>query len=181
MEKLTGMVERLSRVLDIIAGACLAGVMLLVVGNVLMRQILNIPILGTYEIVGYLTALGISFALAGCAFQNGHIALDYLVNKFPDKLRVGADIIVNAISSCFWALCAWHMFKYGQSLMASGVVSPTAQVSIYIFAYLIAIGLLGLCLVPLERLINSCLTAIKGLETDILSQSGSPQPVQGRR
>lgn len=181
MKKLTGMVERLSRTLDMIAGACLAGVMLLVVGNVLMRQIFNKPILGTFEIVGYLTAMGISFALAGCAFQNGHIALDYLVNKFPDKLRLGAEMIVNTMSFCFWSLSTWHLIKYGQSLMASGVVSPTAQVPVYLVVYLLGIGLLGLCLIPLERLLNSCLTAIKGLAKDMLSQPGTPQPVEERR
>lgn len=181
MEKLTKMVERLSRALDIIAGACLTGVMLLVVGNVLMREVFNSPIMGTFEIVGYLTALGVSFALASCAFQNGHIALDYLVNKFPEKLKIAAEIIVNAISLCFWVMSAWHLLKYGQSLMASGVVSPTAQVPVYIVAYLIGIGLFVLCLVPLERFLNSCSTVLKGLTTDLLPQAGTPQPVQERR
>lgn len=181
MEKFTGIVERLSRALDIIAGACLAGVMLLVVGNVLMRQIFNKPILGTFEIAGYLTAMGISFALARCAFENGHIALEYLVNKIPNKLQMGADIIVNAISLFFWIFTSWHLIKYGQSLMASKVVSPTAQVPVYLVVYLIGIGLFGLCLVPLERLLNSGLTVFKGFGADLLLQPGSPQPVQERR
>lgn len=181
MKKFGGIVEGLSRTLDIIAGACLAGVMLLVVSNVLLRQILNRPILGTYEIVGYLTALGISFALARCSMQNGHIALDYIVNKLPKQLRMGAEIIVNACSLCFWVLSSWHLFKYGQSLMASGVVSPTAQVPVYMVVYLIGIGLFALCLVPLERLLRFTLAIIKGLASNVFPQAPSPQAVQERR
>lgn len=181
-EKFAGMVKRLGYAMDILAGICLTAVMILIVGNILLRQLLNMPVLGAYEMVGYLTAIGISFALASCALQKGHISLDFVVDKLPGKLRRGAVVIVNALSFCFWILSSWHLIKYGQNLMATGIVSPTAQVPVYLVAFLSSVGFLGLSLVSLERLLYSCRsTFFRNITEDVLQPQVLPQPAQGRR
>lgn len=151
MRKFVRVVERLSLEMDKAAGFCIAAVMVLVVCNVILRKVFKQPILGTYELVGYLTALGVSLALASCAFQNGHIALDYLVNKFPEKIRALLNMGINLTVLCFWGFSSWHVGKYAQNLMENGVVSPTAQIPVYPFVLLIGLGLVGLCLVSLVR------------------------------
>jgi len=154
MDKFTGMVERVCREMDKIAGVCVVGVMALVVCNILMRKFFKQPILGAYELVGYLTALGVSLALARCAFEKAHIALEYIQNKFPGKLQTVIKFAINLTSLGFWSLCAWSLGKYAQNLMENGVVSPTAQLPLYPVVLLIAFGLLGLSLVSLVRLLE---------------------------
>ncbi|MCR4443297.1 MAG: TRAP transporter small permease [Peptococcaceae bacterium] len=178
MRKVAGVVDILSREMDRIAGACVAGVMVLVIANIVLRQAFNRPILGTYELVGYLTALGISLALARCAFQNGHIALDYIAGKFPVKLQAGAGVIINLISLCFWVLASWRLGVYGLSMMASGVVSSTAQLPVYPVVLLIGAGLAGLCLVLLVRLVECWETMYSGFMTKKLSRPGYMEPVR---
>lgn len=147
MKQLTGMVQSISGILDKLAGVCIFAVMLLVVSNIIMRTAFSRPILGTYELVGFLTAMGIGLALAHCAFQDGHIAVSFIMERFPVKIQALVDVCVNAVALVFWAMAAWSLGKYGQSMMLKGLVSPSAEIPIYPFIYLLALGLGGLCLV----------------------------------
>lgn len=160
MRFFTKSIEKLSTQMDKVAGFCVMGVMVLVVSNILLRKIFKQPILGTYELVGYITALAVSLSLANCAFQKGHIALDYIVNKFPDKVRNSTNLALNFISLCFWSLSTWHLAKYAHILFSNGVVSPTAQMPVYPIVLLIGLGLVGLSLVILIRFIESVLTSV---------------------
>lgn len=160
MKSFNKLVEKFSSTMDRMAGFCVIGVMILVVSNILLRKVFKQPILGTYELVGYLTALGISLALAHCAIQNGHIALDYIVNKFPKKIHTLTDFAINLVALIFWVFSAWHLGLYAQDLMTKGVVSSTAQLPVYPFVLIIGFGLLGLCLVLLKKASESFLTLI---------------------
>lgn len=154
-QNLAGLVTGLSRFLDRIAGICLAGVMLLVVVNIILRVVFNRPILGTIEYVGFFTAVVIGLSLAYCAVQNAHIAVNFVADKLPVKVQAVFDTVVNTLALGFWGLASWHLWKYGQSLAASGVVSSTTQTPYYPFVYLVAAGLFALCLVLLVKLIES--------------------------
>lgn len=155
MKQFTGLVTGLSRVLDRIAGFCMVAVMLLVVTNILLRAVFNRPILGTYEYVTFLTAVTIGLALAHCAVQNGHIAVSFVIEKLPGKIQAAVDVVMNIIALLFWSLCAWQVGKYANTLAVSGVVSPTTQMPFYPFIYLVAFGLVALCLVLLVKVVES--------------------------
>jgi TRAP-type C4-dicarboxylate transport system permease small subunit len=160
MEKVTGLVTRISRLLDQLAGLCFVLVMSLVVMNILLRVLFKTPILGAYEIVGYLTAIGIGLALASCAVQNGHIAVDLVINRLPCKLQATIDTLMNLIAFCFWGLAAWHLGKYAQEMTVSKVVAATTRIPLYPIIYLIALSVLGLCLVLMVKMFNSFKKAV---------------------
>jgi len=152
MNSLAGVVKRISKIMDKLAGICFFSVMLLIVTNIILRGIFHKPILGTYEVVGFLSAMGIGFALAHCALQNGHIAVDFIFSKFPKKTQAGLDLILNILVLLFWSGAAWNLFKYAQNMMAKGMVSPSAEIPIYPFIYLTGLGLVGLCSVLFYKL-----------------------------
>lgn len=155
MRQFAGIVTGLSRFLDKIAGFCMVTVMVLVVSNILLRAVFHHPILGTYEYVVFLTAAMIGLSLAYCAVQNAHIAVSFVVDRFPLRLQAVVDVVMNVVNLLFWALCAWQVAKYARTLAASGVVSPTSQIPFYPFIYLVAFGLSVLCLVILLKVIES--------------------------
>jgi len=159
MKFLTGLVTGLSRALDRIAGFLLAAVMSMVVLNILLRVLLKRPIFGAYEYVGLLTAVVIGLALAHCGMQNGHIDISIVVERLPARLQAVVGVVINIVSLCFWGLSAWYIGGYARSMMASGLVSPTTQLPTYPFVYLIAFGLLTLCLVLLVRSIEAIIKA----------------------
>jgi len=150
-----GGVNTLSRWLDRIAGLCMAGIMVLVVSNIILRVVFKNPMAGAVDYVGFLSALAIGLALAYCAVQNAHIAVDFIIEKFPPRVQAVVDTVINAVGLVFWGLVFWKMTEYGHSLAASGVVAPTTQMPFHPFVYLVSLGLFALCLVMLVRFIDS--------------------------
>jgi len=155
MKKFTGLVTGLSRVLNNIAGFCMVIVMMLVVTNIVLRVLFNRPILGTYEYVVFLTAVMIGLTLAYCAIQNGHLAVDFVVDRLPLKVQAVIDTLMNITALFFWGACVWQIGKYARSMAVSGVVSPTTQTPLSPFIYLVAFGILALSLVLLVKTIES--------------------------
>lgn len=150
------LVDKISREMDKLAGVCFTIVMMLVVVNILLRELFNRPILGTYELVGYITALGVSLALARCAYMNGHIAVDYIAEKFPRMVQAATDGLMNLLALCFFLLTAWHLGEYAMDLQETGVVSATAQIPVYPVVLLIGCSFLGLCPVLFLKLCHCC-------------------------
>ncbi len=155
MSNLTRMVTGFSRILDQIAGFCMVAVMGLIVANILLRAIFKRPILGTIEYVVFLTVAMIGLALAYCAVQNGHIAVDFVVCRLPLKVQAVIGNVMNAVALVFWGTCAWQVGKYAQSTVISGAVSSTVQIPLYPFIYIVAIGLAALSLVLLAATMES--------------------------
>lgn len=154
MDKCEKLLGKATKFLDQIAGLAIIAVMLLVVANVILRATVGRPILGTYEFVGFLTAIIIGLALAHCAFQNGHIAVDFIMKKFPDKVKVPVDFFIHLVSLVFLALSSLHTTNYARSMILTGEVSPTTKTPFYPFIYITALGLAVLCLVVLIRMIS---------------------------
>ena len=140
--------------LVIISSICMVAMMLLIVSNVLMRVLFKSPIFGTFEYVGFLTAIVISFAIANCGVKNGHVAVDLFIDKFPRKVQKIIDFIFGIISTYFLGLFTWHMVRFGTSLMLSGEVSSTTRTPLHFLVYLVAFGLLSLTVVVLFKTIG---------------------------
>lgn len=151
MRQLSDQVKRLSSILDKLAGLCIFSVMLLIAANILLRTVFSRPILGTYELVGFLTALGVAFALAHCALKDGHIAVSFIIERFPRRIQSITEVLVNVISLLLWAAAAWALLNFAQAMKLKKLVSPSAEIPVYPFIYLVAFGLIGLCLVILVK------------------------------
>ncbi len=157
MKSIKTIVYTASRYIDILGGFILAGVAGLIVANIIMRTLFNNPIVGTYELVGYLTAAAIGLSLAHCAVQNSHIAVGFLVDRLPVTSRRVIGVIVNLPSFVVLSLIAWHLTRYANNIALSGRVSPTIQLPFYPFIILVALGFLMLALVTAIKLAESFL------------------------
>lgn len=155
------MISMISKVFDKIAGWCMVATMALIVGNILLRSLIKQPILGTYEYVGFLTALIIGLSLAYCAVQNGHIAVTFIAEKFSPGVQYVTAIIIDIFSFIFLSLATWHTGKYAYSMILSGEVSPTTKMPFYPFIYLVTLGLFMLSLVVLFKVIERIKKGVK--------------------
>jgi TRAP-type C4-dicarboxylate transport system permease small subunit len=154
MKKAGNAIVALSHYLAVLSSICLVAMMLLIVSNVLMRVLFKSPIFGTFEYVGFLTAIVISFAIANCGVKNGHVAVDLFIDKFPRKIQKIIDFILGIVSTCFFGLFTWQMVTFGSSLMHSGEVSSTTRTPVHFFVYLVAFGLFLLTVVVLFKTIG---------------------------
>lgn len=130
--------------------ACIAVVimMLLTCIDVILR-LFGHPIPGTYEMVGFLGAVVISFALAYTSLEKGHIAVEVLVSRLPTGLQFFINGVNSLIGVALFSLITWQSFTYAGDLMGSGEVSLTLQIPTYPFVYGISVGCGLLCLVLL--------------------------------
>lgn len=122
------------------AAAALVGMMLLTCVDVVMRRSFNHPIPGTYEIVGLLGALLISFALAYTTAQKGHIAVEFLVQRLSKKIQRVIDAANQLLGITLFVILSWQSVLYAMDLKESGEVSMTVQMPIHPFVFGIAIG-----------------------------------------
>jgi TRAP-type C4-dicarboxylate transport system permease small subunit len=136
--------------------ACLAVVvmMLLSCADVALR-LFGAPIPGAYEMVGFLGAVIVSFALAYTSLQRGHVAVELLFEKLPPRAQCFVEAGGNLIGAALFGLMAWQSLTYGTDLRHSGEVSLTLQMPIYPFVYGIALGSGILALVLLIDFIRS--------------------------
>jgi len=154
MEKAEKIISKITGFLDLLGGMAVLAVMLLAVTNILLRLLVNGAILGTYEFVGFITALVLGLALAHCAYGNGHIAIEIVMEKFPAKVQLVVGILVYLASAGFFILASYHMYLYGYSMVVSGQVSPTTQTPYYPFIYATAVGFLFLFVIYLFKAIQ---------------------------
>ena len=143
----------LSRALLVLSGVAIIVLMLLATGNVVLR-IFEIPYRGTYEVVSFLGAIGVAFALAATQREKGHIVVDILSSHYPGPLRHRIDVLSSLICAVFFGIVAWQVTLWGTRIMSSGEVSETLKVIYhpFIFAVAAGFGLLALtCLLDIPR------------------------------
>jgi TRAP-type C4-dicarboxylate transport system permease small subunit len=159
--KKVSLIEKISSLFDLIAAGCFFTVMVLIIANILLRGIFRQPILGNYELVGYLTAMGVSFALAHCARMDGHIAVGFFVERLPVAMQKVISLMVATVSVCLWGVVIWSMFTYAESTRAANLVSATAQIAVYPIIGLVTIGLVGFWFVLLVQLVQELSLNVK--------------------
>ncbi len=154
MQLFEAVVTKISRIFDTLSGIILAATALLIVANILGRALLQSSILGTYEMVGYLTAAVVGLALARCALENGHIAVGLVVERLPQRLQRYIESITGTAVFVFICFVSYNLFTYGRRIAISGEVSPTTQLIFYPIIYLVALGFFVLSLTVLLNMLQ---------------------------
>lgn len=151
---------RVSQLFAWISGSAVMAMMLLIVINGIKR-FFSTPILGTTEIVGWLAAISISFALGYTQIHRGHVEIDLLVVKFPEGIQKALRIVVAFVSLSFFSIVGWQLFQYAINLSGNQNVSQTLGIIYYPFVFLSGLGFLVFVFVLLTDLIAE----IKGGKT----------------
>lgn len=145
---------RAGRGVNILACVAVIAMMLLSVTDVVLRMF-GKPIPGTYELVGFLGTIVVSFALAFTSMEKGHIAVELLVERLPQRVQLAIDSFSNLIGALLFGTIAYQAVLYAMDLKKSGEVSATLQMPAYPFIYGIAIGSALLCLLLITECIKS--------------------------
>ena len=148
MRALQSVSKELARALYLIAGIAIVLMMLLTCADIVLR-FMRRPIPGTYELVCFLGAVAVAFAMAHTTAQKGHVAVSLIVSLLPQRLQGLIGVLTNAFGCIFFALIAWRSILYANSLRETGEVSLTLQLPFYPFVYGIGFSALAVCLVLL--------------------------------
>jgi TRAP-type C4-dicarboxylate transport system permease small subunit len=138
-----------------LAGVCFFSVMALVLANVIMRNVFKLPMLGTVEIVGLLTATGLGLALSNCEMTDFNIAMDIVTEKLSRRAQKVIDILIYLVSLGFWAIVVWRIFVFASTSYTNGRVTATASIPLYPFIFILGFNVFCLCVVLAYKLIRT--------------------------
>ncbi|HEY3277961.1 MAG TPA: TRAP transporter small permease [Syntrophorhabdaceae bacterium] len=144
----------LNKILLILGGIAVLSLMSLATGNVVLR-IFHIPFRGAYEIVSFLGAVVIAFALGYTQKRKDHIVVDILTEKFPKKLNRVLDRINYFVTLLFFSVITWQTYVWGMKIWDSNEVSETLKVIYYPFVFCVSLGFGVLALTLLVDLLKT--------------------------
>jgi TRAP-type C4-dicarboxylate transport system permease small subunit len=153
LKKLEKISDVLNKLLTFLGGLFLVVMVVLTCANIISRLIW-VPIIGTFELMGFFGAMVTAFALGYTQVKRGHIAVDVLVNTFPGNVKKALTQVNNVICSLFFLIAAWQIVVKANTLMETGEVTETLQIIYYPFTYAVAFGCLVLSLTLLTEIIR---------------------------
>ncbi|MFH0787734.1 MAG: TRAP transporter small permease [Pseudomonadota bacterium] len=139
MDILQKIKEFINKIMLILGGIAVLTLMILATGNVTLR-VFHAPFRGTYEIVGFLGAIVIAFALGYTQQRKDHIVVDILTERFSKQTNRFLDTINYLVTMIFFAIIAWQIVVWGNKLVAANEVSETLKIIYYPFVFSVALG-----------------------------------------
>ena len=130
----------LNKLLMILGSVAVLALMSLATINVVLRFFFSAPYRGAYEVVGFLGAIVIAFALGYTQKRKDHIVVDILTEKFPKRLNRFLDGINYFVTTIFFAIVSWQILVWGMKISKSGEVSETLKIVFHPFIYSVAAG-----------------------------------------
>jgi len=160
MNILEKLVQDLARKMYWVAGTAIVAMMLLTCADVVLRYFRR-PIPGTYELVCFLGAIAVSFAMAHTSIEKGHVSVSFIVTLFPSRLQRLIECMTSCFGFFFFALLAWQSFIYANDLYASHEVSLTLELPFYPFVYGIGFSAAVVCLILLSDVIKNAMKILE--------------------
>lgn len=157
----TKYIARAGKGFNVIAGVAVISMMLLSTADVVLR-LFGKPIPGTYELVGFLGTIVVSFALGFTSLEKGHIAVELLFRRLPQRAQLAIETFTNFVSFLIFGLIAYQAFIYALDIRKSGEVSSTLQMPIYPFIFGMALGFALLCLILIADFMKSLKRTLPG-------------------
>jgi TRAP-type C4-dicarboxylate transport system permease small subunit len=143
----------LNKIFLIVGGIAVLALMSVATANVVLR-IFHIPFRGAYELVSFIGAIVIAFALGYTQQRKGHIVVDILTEKFPKTLSKILDVFNHLVTMVFFAVVAWQIYRVGMQIWDSGELSETLKMIYHPFIFAVALGFITLSFTALTQLMS---------------------------
>jgi TRAP-type C4-dicarboxylate transport system permease small subunit len=123
--------------------------------DVVGAKLLSWPFPGATEVISFSQILAIAPAIAFALILGRHIRVEFIIDRFPKRVRAAISSISSFFSFILFLLILWQSYLYGQSLQKAGEIGSTSHLPFYPFAYLIAFCSIPVCLVFLLEVLKS--------------------------
>lgn len=154
-------VNPLSRILNSVGVGILATMMFFTVLDVSLRYFFNRPIASSFELTEFMMAIVICFGLAYTAVLQGHINIELVTSRLPQRARAVINSITNLVTVCVFSLITWQSFVHAKTLYLSGLTSSVLYIPVYPFLIMTGFGFAVLTLVFLINFLNSLSQAVR--------------------
>jgi TRAP-type C4-dicarboxylate transport system permease small subunit len=113
------------------------------------------PLPGSVEIISFSQIVAIAPAIAFTLILGRHIRVEFIIDRFPKRIRAAISSISSFLSLILFVLILWQSYLYGVSLQKAGEIGSTSHLPFYPFAYLIAFCSIPVCLAFLIEVLKS--------------------------
>lgn len=143
MDKLQKINQWMLNIGMIVSGLAVFSMMMIIIVDVIMRNVFISPISGTYEIVQFfLMPLAIFPALA-FTYQSGVLPrLTEMVEKMPVRLQNFNQVLITIIEIVIFTLLMWYGFKFALTGLADQMAIPVSRrlIPVYPIYFLVPLG-----------------------------------------
>jgi len=131
--------------------------------DVFLAKFFTRPMQGAIDAVMFSQLIAISFASATTLILNRHIQVDIYISSLPRRTQGVIDSIASLIGFAFFMIVVWQLYGLGYSFQTADERSMSQlRFVLFPFPYVIALGSIPVCLVFLQRFINSLIRVVKG-------------------
>jgi TRAP-type C4-dicarboxylate transport system permease small subunit len=123
--------------------------------DVLGSKLFRLPVPGSLDIVMLAQLIAVSFAAAMALIQKRHIAITFLVERFPRRVGSLVEAVAHLLGLILLVIIVWRLFSHGYHYQTGAEVTPTAHIPLAPFAYAAAVATVPVCLVLLQQLLSS--------------------------
>ncbi|MFZ4452734.1 TRAP transporter small permease [Salibacterium aidingense] len=140
LRKIDEGIDILSTILHHIANAVLCFIMVLISFDVIGRYFFNQPITGSFELTELGSAILVFFTFAIAHKYKEHIAIGFLVDKFPDKMKSVIEGAIELLVFVVIFLMSWQIYNDAVRMMGRGTTTSDLGLPVYPFIMLIGAG-----------------------------------------
>jgi len=119
------------------------------------------PVPGATEVIGFAQIVAIAPPIAITLLLNRHIRVEFIIMKFPKRIRGAINGFSSFLSLVIFILIFWQSLVYGHSLQKAGEIGSTSHIPFYPFAYFIAFCSIPVCLAFLVEVMKYISEVIK--------------------
>ena len=127
-----------SRLLSASAMVAMVFVVLAVSVDVFMRYVFNSPIYGVWDLCTIAFVIIIWGPMAMTAIKGSHIALTFILDRFPRLPRLLLELIISLVTSGMLGLVSWRILIYAIDMGATQVNTPSLRIPYEPFGYFVA-------------------------------------------
>jgi len=110
------------------------------------------PIVGDYEIISFLGAVVVGFAIPYTSLLKGHVIVDFLIEKLPKNARAGMEVATRIMGIALFLWIGWNFVDMSLDLIKSREVTPVFRLPYYPISFGLAFACIIQCFVFVSQI-----------------------------
>jgi TRAP-type C4-dicarboxylate transport system permease small subunit len=129
--------------------------------DVLGSKLFRLPVPGSLDLVMLAQLIAVSFAAAMTLIRDRHIAVTFVVDRFPRRVRALIEAVAQLLGLVLLVIVVWRLFTHGVHYQSGGEQTATIRLPVAPFAYAAALATVPVCLVLLQQFLRSILEVLR--------------------
>lgn len=140
------LVHSISQHLETVASIAILLIMCVTCIDIIGAKLLKWRLFGAIDLVMLSQSVAISLAGGATLLAGRHVAVEFFLRVIPQRFKKPISVFINLMLITFVCLAIWRLALLGYSFYKSGDHSATANIPLFPFPFIIAIGLIAFIL-----------------------------------